>query len=258
MTSYIVYKHTAPNGKCYIGMTKQSAKKRWQNGLGYRTQIRFYRAIEKYGWDNFAHEVLYTGLSFEEAEQRECELIALYNSSDKNFGYNITNGGNGSKEITEENREKMRQSHKTESYLAWLKEKNDKRWSDPEEHRKMSERFKGTRNPMYGKKLSDEHKNKLHTASKAVPHRVLKGEENPMYGKHHSSEAKAKIGVANTGDKNGKARRVLCVETGAIYGSVRDACRETGVRFDSISRACRGVTCRAGGLHWRYADEEVT
>ena len=225
MTSYIVYKHTAPNGKCYIGMTKQSAEKRWQNGLGYRTQIRFYRAIQKYGWESFVHEVLHTGLSFEEAERIERELIALYNSSDKNFGYNITSGGNGAKEITEENRERMRQSHRTESYRAKAREINAKRWSNPEAHTKMSERFKG--------------------------------ERNPMYGVRPSAKTRAKISAANFGARNSMARRVICVETGVVYGSMRDAFRSTGVNSKSISNCCLGKYRTAGKLHWRYADEEV-
>lgn len=30
---YVVYKHTAPNGKCYIGVTRQNPpEKRWKNG----------------------------------------------------------------------------------------------------------------------------------------------------------------------------------------------------------------------------------
>ena len=225
MTSYIVYKHTAPNGKCYIGMTKQSAEKRWQNGLGYRTQKRFYRAIQKYGWESFTHEVLCSGLSFEEAEQKERELISSYRSFDKNFGYNVERGGNCAKEVSEETLKKMRQSHQTESFKAWMKEKNEKRWSDPEEHRKMSERFKG--------------------------------ERNPMYGVQPSAETRAKISAANLGAKNSMARRVICVETGVVYGSMRDAFRSTGVNSRSICNCCLGKYRTAGKLHWRYADEEV-
>ena len=165
---YIVYKHTAPNGKCYIGMTRQNPEMRWQKGLGYRTQERFYRAILKYGWDAFSHEILYNGLTFEEAEQTEKELILKHRSYDKKFGYNIELGGNARKEVSEETREKMHLSHKTESYLTWMKNHNAKRWADPEEHRRMSERFTGERNPMYGRKMSEEHKTKLLTASRGT------------------------------------------------------------------------------------------
>ena len=36
MKNFIVYKHTSPNGKVYIGITKQNPKQRWGNGSGYR------------------------------------------------------------------------------------------------------------------------------------------------------------------------------------------------------------------------------
>lgn len=91
---YSVYKHTSPSGKVYIGVTKQPPHLRWQNGLGYRTQEYFYRAILKYGWDNFEHEVVYQTESYEDANRKETELIAKYSSTNKNFGYNIESGGN--------------------------------------------------------------------------------------------------------------------------------------------------------------------
>lgn len=253
---YSVYRHTSPTGKVYIGITKQKPENRWQRGFGYRTQKRFYRAILKYGWDNFTHEVLYTGLNFEDAEQKERELILEYRSFDKNFGYNLERGGNCCKEVSEATREKMRLSHTTEQYRAWMQEKNTRRWSDPAAHEKMSEMFKGDRNPMHGKKLTEEHKKKLLEASRAVPHRVLRGEENPMYGKTLSDEAKAKIGIANSGGKNGKARCVICADTGEIFDCIRDASRKTGIHHDSISRCCRRITHTAGGLRWKYADSE--
>jgi group I intron endonuclease len=239
-------------------MTKQNPKDRWQNGLGYRAQKRFYRAIKKYGWDSFTHEILFSGLSFEEAEQKERDLIQNYRSNDKNFGYNIESGGNCSKEMSETTREKLRVIHQTESYREKIREVNARRWADPAAHEAMSKRFSGEGNPMYGTKLSDEHKEKLLAASRAVPHRVLRGEDNPMFGKHLSDEMKAKISEANSGSRNNRARAVLCVETGVVYDCIRDAFRKTGIRFDSISSCCRGINRRAGGFHWRYADEEVS
>ena len=55
---YLVYKHTAPNGKVYIGITSQSPQRRFNNGRGYYHNDHFKRAIEKYGWKGFSHEIL--------------------------------------------------------------------------------------------------------------------------------------------------------------------------------------------------------
>ena len=49
MKRYIVYKHTSPSNKIYIGITCQDVERRWRNGDGYKSQKYFYRAIKKYG-----------------------------------------------------------------------------------------------------------------------------------------------------------------------------------------------------------------
>ena len=92
--NFKVYMHTSPNNKRYIGITSQRPKRRWgKDGYGYVGNGYFYRAIQKYGWDNFQHEILFDGLTKEEAEQKEIELIAFYDSTDPSKGFNITAGG---------------------------------------------------------------------------------------------------------------------------------------------------------------------
>ena len=95
MENYTVYKHISPSGKIYIGITKQTPKDRWGNGTGYGNRNRISRAIQKYGWDSFTHEILFENLTKEEACQKEIELIAEYKSNNPEFGYNITAGGEG-------------------------------------------------------------------------------------------------------------------------------------------------------------------
>lgn len=91
---YTVYKHTCPNGKVYIGITKQKPERRWGgNGIGYKENEYFYRAIEKYGWDNIKHEIIAEGLTEDEADAMEIELISKYRATDRNCGYNRHFGG---------------------------------------------------------------------------------------------------------------------------------------------------------------------
>lgn len=92
---YLIYKHTAPNGKVYIGMTKQSIDRRSQNGNGYKTQRKFYRAIQKYGWNNFKHKILEDNLTHDEACELEQYYIKKYDSNNPQYGYNTTSGGDG-------------------------------------------------------------------------------------------------------------------------------------------------------------------
>lgn len=90
---YSVYRHISPNGKSYIGITMQSPERRFQNGNGYKTQTAFNRAIQKYGWDNFKHEILEENLTEREACEKEAYYISeVYNSFAPN-GYNSREGG---------------------------------------------------------------------------------------------------------------------------------------------------------------------
>lgn len=85
---YCVYIHTNKiNGKKYVGQTCQEPEKRWKNGKGYHNNIYFTRAIQKYGWDNFEHEIIKCNLTKEEADDIEKLLIKELNTLNPN-GYN--------------------------------------------------------------------------------------------------------------------------------------------------------------------------
>lgn len=90
---YFLYIHKNKiNGKAYVGITcKKNPTHRWRNGNGYSEQP-FYHAIQKYGWDNFEHEIVEENLSEEDAKIKEIQLISKLNSIIPN-GYNYTSGG---------------------------------------------------------------------------------------------------------------------------------------------------------------------
>jgi len=92
MAGFKVYMHIFPNDKVYIGITKQSIKRRWRKGYGYKGQA-VYDAILKYGWNNIKHIILFENLTQEEAEEKEIQLIKLFNSTSHNKGYNVLKGG---------------------------------------------------------------------------------------------------------------------------------------------------------------------
>jgi len=69
------------------------------------------------------------------------------------------------------------------------------------------------------------------------------GKNNPRYGVKLSEDLKYKMG-------NNKRKTVICLETGVIYGSIKEAFEET--KIHNISAVCRGVKEKAGGLHWSY------
>ena len=109
--NYKVYIHIFPNNKVYIGITRNRTDIRWANGKGYKSQKVMSNAINKYGWENIEHKVLYENLTKEEAEQKEIELIAFYKSNQRKYGYNIENGGNCVGKMSEETKKKISKSN---------------------------------------------------------------------------------------------------------------------------------------------------
>lgn len=105
---YCVYKHTSPSGKVYIGITRQNPLKRWCNGNGYSNNPHFYRAIQKYGWDNIKHEILFDNLSKHDACKIEISLIKKHKSNNPAFGYNHSTGGENAGEGVEKSEETRR------------------------------------------------------------------------------------------------------------------------------------------------------
>lgn len=90
---YTVYKHISPNGKEYVGMTR-NIQKRWEgNGCSYTKNSEFRNDIMKYGWDNFKHIIIKDGLSLRKASELEDELIV--DAMNRGVAYNIARGGIG-------------------------------------------------------------------------------------------------------------------------------------------------------------------
>ena len=109
----IIYRITNKlNNKCYIGQTNTIYKKnidigsqeRWKehqiSSLSGKDKCpHFHRAIKKYGAENFILEVL-CYCSLVDLNKYEIQMIFLYDSTNKNFGYNILAGGSGIKKIS--------------------------------------------------------------------------------------------------------------------------------------------------------------
>jgi len=151
--NYIVYRHTSPSGKVYIGITCRKPELRWSNGNGYKDSPKFYNAIKKYGWDNFNHEILFYDLNEITAKLIEEDLIYYYKNF--NLSYNISNGGDGSKGVimSEETRKKMSDAKKGK-----ISNRKGCHLSDETKEK--------IRNANLGKKLSEETKNKCSIAKK--------------------------------------------------------------------------------------------
>lgn len=219
---YTVYKHTnIINGKVYIGITKQKPYQRWgSNGCNYKSTPHFYAAITKYGWDNFSHEILFSDLTKEEACKMEINLIKENKSQDRNFGYNITEGGD-TPSMPQEIREHLSQA------LKGNKNGLGKVFTE-ERKRHISEALKG-------KKFSEDRKKKISLAKKGKTHKPI------------SMEARKKIA-----EKHSK-KPVYCLELNRHFPSIQECARQTGITATVICRICKSNKGTAKGLHFMYA-----
>ena len=222
MQNYKVYVHIFPNGKKYVGITKQTLDRRWQNGNGYKGQF-VYNAIKKYGWHNVEHKVLYTNLTKEEAEELEIKIIKEWKTNKKEFGYNIESGGNLNKEISKETREKLRIANSGNE--PWIKGKH---------HTEKSKEL--NRQKHIGKEAWN------------------KGKSFDMKSRKKMSKSKKKL--YEEGWLPSNAKRVICLELNRIYNSAKEAARDLHINSSHISSCCTGKRNSTGGYHFRYFDKE--
>lgn len=75
MKEYKIYLLTFPNGKQYVGMTRQKLESRWKNGHGYTFNKEMDEDIKKFGWDNIKKEILESGLTEQEAFEAETFIL---------------------------------------------------------------------------------------------------------------------------------------------------------------------------------------
>lgn len=144
------------NGMRYIGQTTRTLKYRWDRHCRYNPKRHSYisNAIQKYGKENFIIEEIDSASSIEELNAKEEFWIKFLDTMSPN-GYNLVSGG--------------------ENYFT-----------SEETRKKRSESLKGENNPMFGKKLSEEHKKKISDSQK---------------GRVFSEEHKQKISVSSKGKK---------------------------------------------------------
>lgn len=223
MEQYFVYMHTNKlNNKKYIGITKQAKPEyRWGiNGCNYKESPHFYSAIQKYGWDNFEHDVIAKNLSKQDACEMERELIAKYQTQNNQFGYNIFDGGTAPN-LPQETREKIAKG------LRGNKNGLGKPCSE-EKKKKISEAQKG-------KTLTEEHKKKL---------------SKPKSVTYPCSEEKRQHIINAKKDK----KSIVCIETNVVYESIHECARIMQLEATAICTVLKGRHKSTGGYHFKYND----
>lgn len=216
------------NDKIYIGRSVNLKSRKSKHKTKISNTI-ISRAIRKYGHDNFLFEVI-EYCEIDKLVEREGYYLDLLQPFRENNGYNILKdssiGGWLGMLHTSEARSKMSESKK--GIIPWNKGKKGVQECSDETRKLMSENNIGEKNPFYGKKHSDETKNKISDKNK---------------GRDHSHEYRSVIQI----DKN-------TLNIIKIWNSIADVYKyfNAPLHNSNISRVCRGKQKTAYGFIWKY------
>ena len=97
-------------------------------------------------------------------------------------------------------------------------------------------------------KDEDKHNNRVDNLE------FLTCKKNNNYGTRNSRHSETMKGKVNRGN-NPYSKKVICVETGAIYDCITDASDWLGVSYSALSHHLKGSSKTCGGYHWRYYED---
>lgn len=160
------------NGKKYIGQTINYTERKHNHKSISKSKIsHLYNSMRKDGYENFEFTILMKDntINHDKLDFWECYFIELFDTMNRNKGYNIVSGGHLNRVYTDETRVKI-----SEGLLG--KKKHT-------EYRKQQLRDNcGMLHPSFGMKHTNEAKNKMSMKRK--------GELNAFFGKTHTNESK--------------------------------------------------------------------
>ena len=207
------------NGKRYIGQSVNMSR-RWykhkyelNNNMHHNDYLQ--KAWNKYGECNFIFYILEV-CDIDHLDDRETYYIDFYESTNRKMGYNLKTGGQCGAKYSEEVR------------------------------LKISEALKGH-------EVSLESREKI-----SKNHADVSGENNGMYGRRHTDEAKNRVSQANKGNISHRRNRnpVYCVELNMKFVDATDAGKILGLDSSAILKCCRGERYTCGGHHWEFVNLE--
>lgn len=238
-SDYTVYRHISPCGRVYVGITRLRLYYRWKHcGIGYKRCKLFYRAIQKYGWDNFIHEIVLSGISKTEAIYTEKYLVKWYKIH--GLSYNITDGGEGTVGF-----------HMPDTAKARISERlKDIRCRSVLQYSIDGEFIAEYKSARYAAEILGFGRNSVSNCASG------RARENLLHGfifiyKDNIESLAARVKLC--GDHWRKYKIIQYYNGMPIntFESIREAERVTGINHLCISRNIRGLSKIAGGYTWR-------
>lgn len=236
----IIYKITNTiNGKIYIGQTRQVKpierfNRHVRESKGPTTNY-FHSAIRKYGKINFVFDIICCCKTLDDLNYMETYFIKHFNSTNKEFGYNLTTGGD-STEVNLESVKKMQEVIKKQY------ENGRSPWNKGLKYKATSESWnKG----LMGYKL-----NHGYNVSKALT------------GLKKTEDHRKNLSIAAFNrflkTKHIQSKNVICLELNIVFKSASQAARYFNTSQGCISNICRGERKSLSGRSFQYTDVEPT
>jgi group I intron endonuclease len=235
-----IYKITNPEGKSYIGLSK-NIELRWKShkNLQFKGNIKLRESLTLYGGDSHLftviEEINISNLSLSEGNsllrQKERYWIKKLDTFYK--GLNENGGGSGCGSHTSESKLKISNALKGKPKPEDFGEKRSKSFYTEEWKNKVSKSNKGRESPM-------------------------KGKIGPNKGKVMSIEQKLKISKSNKGKPKPKnfllerKKQVICLNNNQIYESISEAAKYLNLPISGVSQCCREKRKSCKGYKFKF------
>lgn len=150
MKGVIYCYHCISTGKKYIGQTvyEQKRKSQHKHDCNRGVNNKFYRAVRKYGWNNFIYGIM-ESYNINDLNEQEIFYISEYDTYQN--GYNSTIGGEGTRGFSPSDETKQKQSisaknrtnpPKNKKYFTEEEKREAKRKRDREYQQRVKEKRK--------------------------------------------------------------------------------------------------------------------
>lgn len=207
--------------KIYVGCTRQKLEKRWiqHKSMQFKKikeQNKLIHAFKKYGFENFKIEIIETCETITEMSEKEQFWINFYDAINK--GYNVSNKKYGERYLKKE-------------HYATLKRKifsMDLKTGETEEYESLAT------SGFSPSKISQ-------CANEAIQRKSYK---NKLWS--YINEKENWIRLKGKEENKCKKNRVLCIETGTEYESIKEAQKMTGIHNNAIRNVVKGRAKTAG------------
>jgi group I intron endonuclease len=234
-----IYKITNPLGKIYIGQSINIEKRFTSyNNLNCKKQRRLYNSFLKYGVENHLFEIIEI-CDIKDLNIKERKYQLIYDTiSISGLNCKLTNENDSNGIYCESTKTKMSESAKVKVFT--------------DAHRQnMSKNRIGDKNGMFGKKQSQEAKNKMSKAKENMSDEVIKKYSD--YAKNRSQEHRQKLSESHKGKVPANSKIILNIETGIYYNSITEASKTFHKGQGSRTLSCKLLGKRKNNTNFIYA-----